>query len=107
MVLSCHALPDGRLHQPRQGRKHIDGGVDLGKQKGVAEGRVQSFLSFLPLLVSPPPGALKRLLLTPPTDRGSVTPPSSVAHSSRAWACRCLRCAARQEGGGGTGCDIR
>ena len=29
MVLSGHALPNGGLHQPRQGREDIDGGVDL------------------------------------------------------------------------------
>ena len=30
MVLSGHSLPNGGLHQPRQGREDVDGGVDLG-----------------------------------------------------------------------------
>lgn len=81
MVLSRHALPNGRLHQPRQGREHVDGGIDLGKQKeGLAEGSVQ--LSLLPLLVSPPPPrVLKRPLLTPPTERwAGHALPSFIAH---------------------------
>lgn len=103
MVLSRHALPNGRLHQPRQGREHVDGGIDLGKQKeGLAEGSVQ--LSLLPLLVSPP------------TPRSQETAPHS-SHREVGWSCPALlyrpqilelgyagvyMCAPRQEVGGGT-----
>lgn len=58
MVLSGHALPNGRLHQPRQRREHVDGGVDLrvgGAEEG--SGRRQgpnfSFLLISSCLPSP------------------------------------------------------
>lgn len=51
MVLSCHALTNGRLHQSRQGREHVDGGIDLGAQKVWQKAR--SRLSLLPTLLFP------------------------------------------------------
>ena len=34
VVPTSHALPDGRLHETRQGRQHIDGRIDLQGQVG-------------------------------------------------------------------------
>lgn len=55
VVLSCHARPNGRFHQPRQGGEHIDGGVDLGSRR---EWRGKSSFPSLPYLSPLPLGIL-------------------------------------------------
>lgn len=71
MVLSGHAFPNGRLHQPRQGREHVDGGIDLQEEKGSSRHQDPHFFCFYTstcLLPSPRP------------------PPRSPPHS-KPWVC--------------------
>lgn len=98
MVLSCHALTNGRLHQSRQGREHVDGGVDLGGQK--VWQKAWSKLSFPPphppnprpaclRSQSHPQGARGLVLIHPVEKVGHYLPDLFLKHS-RAWVCRCL-----------------
>lgn len=57
MVLSGHSLPNGGLHQPRQGREDVDGGVDLGGAETGSGRRQGANFPLLPAstcLPSPP-----------------------------------------------------
>lgn len=90
VVLSGHALPNGRLHQPRQGREHVDGGVDLGEQKKGWQ-KARSKRPFPPCFSAPPPhgfqGTDPHLLYR---EVGYNHPPVSPTNS-RAWVCKCLQ----------------
>ena len=87
MVLSGHPLPNGGLHQPRQGREDVDGGVDLrGAETGSGRSRARTFPSFPPILVFPPSVVLLRLVLIHPTERwAGHTPPPLSPTNPGAW----------------------
>ena len=92
MVLSRHALPNGGLHQPRQGREDVDGGVDLGGAKKVCQkaGSKLSLLSHLYLSSHPLWFSGDWSLFIPQRGRLVTPRPPLSPTNSRAWVYRCL-----------------